>query len=321
MVAHPPTSSREKRRELFQLCHESIIDPERYLSKWFKEAPIAEIRRENVKDFFGWAFLNQPSHGLLEDEELEEYVDKMESLLGRKLQPGRGNAISLRLTVDRVKMLRRSLLWYMVSPLCEMTEAATKPKRALYLLTSLGQCVFVVDTITYVWMIFHSFRFHRLSIKRFFTVFPFRPFTLLTTNQSPTKSLSYWHRPHTSLTRLPVLFIHGIGIGLYPYVNFLAQINQVRGIIDKDGDIGIIAIEIMPVSFRLAHAALKKDQMCDEIKSILLKHGWEQAVLVSHSYGSIISTHLMQSAETANFAGPALLNDPVSFMLHLPDVA
>lgn len=130
-ATHPPTRSREKRRELFQLCHESILDPERYLSKWFKGAPIAEIRRDNVKDFFCWAFLNKPSYGLLEDEELEEYTDKMESLLGRNLQPGRGNAIALRLTVDKVKMLHRSLLWYLVSPRRGMTEVTMTPQRAL----------------------------------------------------------------------------------------------------------------------------------------------------------------------------------------------
>lgn len=170
-------------------------------------------------------------------------------------------------------------------------------------------------------MIFHSFRFYRLPINRFLTVFPFRPLTLLTTHKTPTKTLSYWHRPHTSKNRLPVLFIHGIGIGLYPYVNFLDQINHARGKIGNDGDIGIIAIEIMPISFRLTHAALEKDQMCDEIKCILLKHGWEQVVVVSHSYGSVISTHFLQSAATASFAGPTLVIDPVAFMLHLPDVA
>lgn len=130
LVTHPPTRSREKRRELFHLCHESIVDPERYLSKWFKGAPIAEIRRENVKDFFCWAFLNKPSYGRLEDEELEEYADKLELLLGRKLQSGRGSAISLRLTMDRVKMLHRSLLWYLVSSRCGITEATTILQRA-----------------------------------------------------------------------------------------------------------------------------------------------------------------------------------------------
>lgn len=55
------------------------------------------------------------SHGLLDDEELEEYVDRFEILLGRKLALGRGSAVPLRLTLDKVNMLHRSLLWYLVS--------------------------------------------------------------------------------------------------------------------------------------------------------------------------------------------------------------
>lgn len=149
------------------------------------------------------------------------------------------------------------------------------------------QCVFVVDSITCFSMWWHSFHFHRLAWKRFLAVFPLRPFTLLSRHRSPAKTLTYWHRPHTSKTRLPVLFIHGIGIGLYPYVNFLAQINKTEEKDAKDGEIGIIAIEIMPVSFRLTGAALEKDQMCDEIRQILQQHGWDKVVLCSHSYGMI----------------------------------
>jgi len=136
-------------------------------------------------------------------------------------------------------------------------------------------------------MRWHSFHFHRLALRRFFTVFPLRPLTLLSTHRSPAKTLTYWHRPHTSKTRLPVLFVHGIGIGLYPYVNFLAQINQTKEDRAEDGEIGIIAIEIMPVSFRLTGAALEKDQLCGEVLQILQKHGWDKIVLVSHSYGTI----------------------------------
>ena len=55
------------------------------------------------------------SYGMLDDGELEEYVDRFETLLGRKLEPGRGSAVPLRLTVDRVNMLHRPLLWYLVS--------------------------------------------------------------------------------------------------------------------------------------------------------------------------------------------------------------
>lgn len=111
---HPPSPSREERRALFHKCHESVQDPERYLSKWFKDAPSSEIRRENVKEFFGWAFLNKSTFGVPDNEELEEYTAEMEKTLERDLLPGRGNATSLRLTLDGVKMLHRSLFWYLV---------------------------------------------------------------------------------------------------------------------------------------------------------------------------------------------------------------
>lgn len=170
-------------------------------------------------------------------------------------------------------------------------------------------------------MLHHSFQFHRLAIRRFLTLFPFRPISLLATHMTPAKTLTYWHRPHTSKEHLPVLFIHGIGIGLYPYINFLAQLNHISKSTSQDGDIGVIAIEIMPISFRITHAALDQTQMCDEIHRILLKHEWAKVTLVSHSYGSVIATHLLRNTATSNLTGPVLFIDPVSFLLHLPDVA
>ena len=292
-AVHPPVPSRDARRDLFQLCHETVPDPKLYLSKWFKYAPMSEIKRENVKEFFCWAFLNREKHGPEDEEELEEYVCKLEGLLGRRLEPGRGSAKSLRLTVDSVDMLHRSLTWYF--------------------------CVSVVDTIAYVRLLFHSFQFHRLKFSHFFIVFPFRPLTLLSSHKTPTKTLTYWYRPHTSKSKLPILFIHGIGIGLYPYINFLAELNQ--GVDDPDEEVGIIAIELMSISFRITYATLEKNEMCSEILNILKAHNYDKFVLISHSYGSVVSTHLLQTPEIAARIGPVILIDPVSFLLHVPDVA
>ena len=113
-TTHPTPVCRSDRRKLFRRCHDNIPDPERYLTKWFRDAPAAEIRRENVKDFFRWAFLNTGDPDPEYDEELEEYASEMEKLLGRKFKPGRGNAKCLRLTLDKVEMLHRSLIWYLV---------------------------------------------------------------------------------------------------------------------------------------------------------------------------------------------------------------
>lgn len=48
-ATHPEIVSRQKRQALFQLCLDSIKDPENYLSGWMRGAPLSEIRRENVK--------------------------------------------------------------------------------------------------------------------------------------------------------------------------------------------------------------------------------------------------------------------------------
>jgi hypothetical protein len=140
-------------------------------------------------------------------------------------------------------------------------------------------------------LLLHGFHFHRLRLTRFFTLFPFRPQTLLSKYQSPAKHTTYWHRPHTSTTKLPVVFIHGIGIGLYPYTSFLSELNSKSGIESEDPNdqVGIIAIELMPVSFRITNSALARTELCYEIDQILHKHFTpdQNFVLVSHSYGTV----------------------------------
>lgn len=154
-------------------------------------------------------------------------------------------------------------------------------------------------------------------------LFPFRPVGLATHHRSPASHLSYWHRPHTSTTRLPILFIHGIGIGLYPYTDLLFDINSPisNQVEDHDGDIGILAIEIMPISFRITHSALNKDEMCTELRQIIAKQKFDRFVLVSHSYGSVISTFILADQVLRPKVASLLLVDPVSFLLHTPDVA
>jgi hypothetical protein len=112
---HPPAPPRKERKELFELCNNNIRDPEAYLNKWFLGAPACEIKRDNLKEFFLWAFFNRDGPPGEDDEEVEEYVAATETLLGRKIEHGRGSAVCLRLTIDRVSMSHRSILWYLVS--------------------------------------------------------------------------------------------------------------------------------------------------------------------------------------------------------------
>jgi hypothetical protein len=118
---HPTPPCRADRRKLFHQCHKNIPNLSLYLRKWFRDAPESEIKRENIREFFLWAFLNTDKYDSAYEEELEEYTQEIEKLLGRKFEPGRGSAKCLRLTLDKVEMLHRSLWWYLVScsPSCD----------------------------------------------------------------------------------------------------------------------------------------------------------------------------------------------------------
>ena len=68
---------------------------------------------------------------------------------------------------------------------------------------------------------------------------------------------------------LPVVFLHGIGVGLYPYMKCLEDVNHGRqkedvnhGRQKEDGKVGILAVEILPVSSRITWAMLGKEELC-----------------------------------------------------------
>jgi hypothetical protein len=114
-AVHPPVPSLEQRQALVQRCIDNIPNHERYISKWFLGAPLSDIKRENVKDFFRWAFLNSATEDPINDDELEGYVKKVEARMGIEFQPGRSNVKCLRLSIDDANILHRSLFWYLVS--------------------------------------------------------------------------------------------------------------------------------------------------------------------------------------------------------------
>jgi pimeloyl-ACP methyl ester carboxylesterase len=178
-----------------------------------------------------------------------------------------------------------------------------------------------VDTFTAFRLRWGGFILFRTHLKSSLSIFPPRLAALTTRHISSAPDLSYWYRPHTSRTRLPILFIHGIGIGLHPYVTFLNEINAHDPLAVQDGEVGIIAVELMPISFRITGPILDRDEICRQVNMILERHGFDKVVLASHSYGSVISTNLLHNPTTAAKIGPILLIDPVTFLLHLPDVA
>lgn len=61
--------------------------------------------------------------------------------------------------------------------------------------------------------------------------------------------------------------------------------------------------------------------MCDSIARILAHHSLPPVTLISHSYGTIVTAHLLTSPKLAPRIANILFIDPIPFLLHHPAVA
>ncbi|KAK0612083.1 alpha beta hydrolase fold family [Immersiella caudata] len=287
--------SREERRKLFDHCFHNVPDLEAFLVTWFKGRSLDDIRAENIKDFLAWGFFYK-THGAPEDdEELNEYLHETERILGRKFPPGRGPHRPAQVSTDALHLQHKPFFFYVFG-------------------------IGADDLLTYAAMNYYGLQHFRLPLSRSLSVFPFRPHTIFSQHTSPSKHLSYWYRPHTSSKRLPVLFLHGVGAGLRTYASFLGDfIRNDAATVEEDGQTGVIAVEIMPISMRMTGGCLPRQEMLAELLAILRHHGWDKPVVAAHSYGTIIATHLLQTLGREKL-GPMLLVDPVTVSIHWGEV-
>lgn len=111
-----------------------------------------------------------------------------------------------------------------------------------------------------------------------------------------------------------MVFFHGIGIGLWTYTRFLSELKEGK-------KTGIIAIEYLPVSFRLSPPPLGRAEFIRQMKMILDHHQWDRFAVASHSYGSVQVAHLLRHPTLQPNIDAVVLIDPVNILLHLPSVA
>lgn len=183
---HPPIDSSQERDALIRRVLDTIPDLDKFLSEWFYGANIDDIKEDNVKEYLAWAFFNCHLEQVTDSEDqkdLDSYVRLLEthpSRKGRKFAPGRGKVAGMRLTLDPVLMKHRPFGWYMI--------------------------LLLVDTLTFFLLRAQGFAFcHPRSIQK---VFPPRLNALhSSTKLSPSPILSYYVKPHTSKTRLPIVIV------------------------------------------------------------------------------------------------------------------
>ncbi|KIM88219.1 hypothetical protein PILCRDRAFT_814122 [Piloderma croceum F 1598] len=277
-ATHPPSLTYEERQSLFRRC-KNYLAGDHYPTGWFRSS---DIKRENVVLWTLWALFSTETYQSEWDAEINGYLAEIEGLLDRKLENGYADqAKAMRLTLDPVVTLHRPLVWYIIVGGVDMYSSLSIRIRG----------------------------FKHYTIPKWFHSFPPRPHTILS-EKSADPDLSYWYRPHRSTTKLPVVFLHGIGV--LPFFSDL---------IAQDPHIGILVIEVLPISMHITSPPLDRDAYCRAVSRILASLEISRITLVSHSYGTVLTTHMLHDPFLSPLISSIFFIDPIPFLLHLPNVA
>lgn len=244
--------------------------------------------RDDVKDWllsFLWA---TDSDAGIDADEVDEYIELLEQKADLTLFPGRAGAKPIRLALDPVQVSHRSLLFY--------------------------AAIALIDTTAVLRLRAKGFQFYAQPRASFFQLFPLRPMTLFPARRSASPHLSYLYRSHTSKTHRPVVFCHGVGTGLSPYIAWLDTIPR---------DVGVLALENLPASMRLCPGAatLAPVEFRSAMVQILAQQDITDFVLVGHSHGTLLMRPLLHDPVLTAMVHALVLCDPAALLAHLPDAA
>jgi len=106
----------------------------------------------------------------------------------------------------------------------------------------------------------------------------------------------------------PIIFIHGLGVGLAPYLPHIAQLLR-----SKPGR-KIACITLPHISMRASKSVPELEQIVNTVMEITKKHALCSPVLYGHSFGSFVVARACQKY----FVNSVVLVDPVAVCLFLP---
>ncbi len=123
----------------------------------------------------------------------------------------------------------------------------------------------------------------------------------------------------------PLVFMHGIGVGLAPYLPMLARILKATG-----GRRRVYALQFRHVSMRLCASIPEPHEVAADVAAFLTRRHVSSFALMAHSYGTFVASALNKlllsnAGEAPKVEGAAPLSisrltlvDPVAFAMFLP---
>jgi len=111
---------------------------------------------------------------------------------------------------------------------------------------------------------------------------------------------------------IPLVFVHGIGVGLIPYMPLI------DGLLKTGRPILLPELPFV-TGFRIwqgPNAVLRPDEVTNAVMAMLATHGYYHGVFLGHSYGTSWLSYMLKKAPDAIAA--VLFLDPICFCLHVP---
>ncbi|KAI9254021.1 hypothetical protein BY458DRAFT_521528 [Sporodiniella umbellata] len=215
--------------------------------------------------------------------EIEWMVDQAEAKFGVKFPPGYNDRLCcIRLSLDPVEANHRPLIVYIGLYLCTLVF------NLVFLQWYSGMTATVCE---------HSWG---------------GPLALLNPVHQAKTQVGYWSR-RTESQKTPIVLMHGLGVGLLGYVEFIHQLLTLAD------DRPVFIIELPYVSMRLVEHVPTAEETVRDIQQMLYRHGHTQAVFVAHSLGTAVASWISKYAPEIMLG--SIMVDPICFLLHHHHVA
>ncbi|PWN41234.1 hypothetical protein IE81DRAFT_181524 [Ceraceosorus guamensis] len=286
LAAHPPRrrgagkhAQEDSKFETHVVSDQEAAVAWKRLMRWFYFEDPNEIKADNVRQWLAWAFAGRELEECKGDKDLEYIIERAFNLVQARLKhtfaPGFNTSMkTLRLTLDPVATRSRPLGYYAV---CNGITGATK-----------------------AWLRHsHGFRYEQVGDCAF----------LVKDAVSKAHSGVNGVNGKSHSKPLPILFLHGLGIGLGQYAAFLKYLARYEH--------GVYILLQPNISADIWHKhyldAPNKDQHIASVKSLAKRHKIESFQVLSHSNGTMVTGWVARGAP--ELCKKHVIVDPVSFRL------
>ena len=296
----------EEKHTSHQQQKQHTSHPSYFFQGWFyslqnKHHPVQleDIYRGNMAEWLGVVLFSTDMNGVAEDtvyrDQVYAMVDQIQDTCQIQFHPGYNPHIAcLRLGLDPVKATHRPFILYVCA---WIADAACKCVLACWGFTRYG-------------------RKPRSWVDLALSVLAPHPSHAQSRPSHTTPRITYWYRPGfpTPTPAHPIMFIHGVGCGIVPYLGLIYRL-----LLHSKQEQGVFLVELPHVAMRMYSRAPSFPRTIYELcRALDLHESSRPAVWVGHSLGSAVVAAACRFAP--NYCHAPVFIDPICFKLHLPHV-